>query len=72
MAKTQLEMLYDLMVSYKDDLNDIKNSVVSFFSEEELKSSFKIFTMFEFGLMERSIIGDTEKIISHWFFRAKK
>jgi ubiquinone/menaquinone biosynthesis C-methylase UbiE len=54
------------------DLNDIKKSIVSFYSEEELRSALSIFSRFEYGIMERSRIGDTGKIISHWFFWAEK
>jgi ubiquinone/menaquinone biosynthesis C-methylase UbiE len=54
------------------DLDDIKKSVVSFYSENELKSAFKIFSTFEYGIIERTIIGDIHKRISHWIFRAGK
>ncbi len=54
------------------DLKDIKNSVVSFYNENELKSYFKIFNKFEYGIIERTIIGDIQKRISHWIFWAEK
>ena len=54
------------------DISDLKNSIVSFYSEYELKTALSIFDKFEYGIMERSIIGDLNKIISHWFFRAFK
>ena len=54
------------------DLNDIKGSVVSFYSEFELKSEFNIFDNFEYGLIERTIAGDMNKKISHWIFSAAK
>ncbi len=54
------------------NLDDIKNSVVSFYNHNELQKIFSIFSKFEFGLMERSIIGNLSKVISHWFFRAEK
>ena len=54
------------------DLDDIKNSVVSFFNEKELTSAFAKFELFQYGIMERSLIGDIGKIISHWFFMAEK
>lgn len=54
------------------DLEDINNSIVSFFTEDELKSYLSIFGKFEYGLIERTIIGDMDKRISHWFFRAVK
>jgi SAM-dependent methyltransferase len=55
---------------WQTDLNDLDGSIVSFFTEDELKNHFKIFPNFEYGLLERSIIGDTSKIISHWVISA--
>ena len=54
------------------DINDIKNSIVSFYSEEELQSAFRIFSRFEYGIIERTLIGDLKKRISHWVFWAEK
>jgi SAM-dependent methyltransferase len=54
------------------DLEDIKNSVVSFYNENELKTCLKIFSKFEYGIIERTIIGDLQKRISHWIFWAEK
>jgi hypothetical protein len=51
------------------DLNDIKNSHVSFFSEVELKNLFSEFD-FKYGIIERSLLGNTTSIISHWYYRA--
>ncbi|MBN2038597.1 MAG: class I SAM-dependent methyltransferase [Spirochaetes bacterium] len=52
------------------DLSDLQNSVVSFYNEDELKSALSIFRYFEYGIMERSILGDMTKTVSHWYFRA--
>ncbi len=54
------------------DLEDIKNSVVSFYSENELISMMEIFSRFQYGIIERTLIGDIKKRISHWIFRAEK
>ena len=54
------------------DLDDLDGSTVSFFNEPELEKAFSNFTFFEYGLIERSLIGDTKKIISHWVVHAKK
>lgn len=51
---------------------DIRHSTVSFYSEAELRSALGIFSDSRYGIMERSLTGDIEKIISHWFFWAKK
>ncbi|HQO23685.1 MAG TPA: hypothetical protein PLM72_11450, partial [Spirochaetota bacterium] len=53
------------------DLDDIKGSVVSFYDENELCSALNKFSFFKYGLMERTPL-DSKKIISHWYFLAKK
>ncbi len=54
------------------ETRDINNAVVSFFNEEELQQAFGAFDGFEYGVMERSVLGDAHALISHWFFRAVK
>jgi ubiquinone/menaquinone biosynthesis C-methylase UbiE len=54
------------------NLSDIENSIVSFYSEYELKKYFSQFGSFLYGRMERTLLGDIDKIISHWYFRAFK
>lgn len=54
------------------DLDDISGSTASFYSEEEVKVSFSIFRGFTYGLMERTIMGDITKLISHWVIEARK
>ncbi len=58
--------------TWRTGLDDLTGSVVSFFSEDELKTLFSSFTEFSYGWMERTIIGDTGKVISHWIISAKK
>ncbi len=58
--------------TWRTGLDDLTGTVVSFFNEDELKDIFSIFTKFSYGWMERTIIGDTKKIISHWIISAKK
>ena len=53
------------------DLDDIKGSVVSFYDEKELCDALNRFSSFEYGIMERTPLG-SKKIISHWYFLAKK
>jgi len=50
----------------------LTGTVVSFFNEDELKDIFSIFESFSYGWMERTVIGDTSKVISHWIISAKK
>ena len=58
--------------TWQTDLNDIRGSIVSFYSEDELKEYFAVFPSLQYGIMERSIMGDMTKIISHWVIAAKK
>jgi len=57
---------------WKTELNDISGTIASFYNEEELQYYFKTFKNFNYGLIERSIVGDTSKIISHWTISAEK
>ncbi|HON77428.1 MAG TPA: class I SAM-dependent methyltransferase [Spirochaetota bacterium] len=54
------------------DLKDIRNSVVSFYDEEELNGALTPFTRHRYGIMERSTLGDITRTISHWYFEAVK
>jgi len=45
------------------NLSDIENSLVSFYSEDELKRYFSPFGSFSYGRMERTPLGDIDKII---------
>ncbi len=58
--------------TWKTGLDDLTGGVVSFFSEEELKDIFSIFGIFSYGWMERTIIGDISKVISHWIISAER
>ncbi|MFW5770497.1 MAG: class I SAM-dependent methyltransferase [Spirochaetota bacterium] len=58
--------------TWKTDRADIHGARMSFFDEEELTSLFSIFDSFEYGLMERTLIGSMDTRISHWFYRAAK
>jgi SAM-dependent methyltransferase len=54
------------------DLADIANSTVSFYDEDELKAALLAFPGFQYGMMERTLLGDTAARISHWYFWAQK
>ncbi|MCL1834116.1 MAG: class I SAM-dependent methyltransferase [Leptospirales bacterium] len=58
--------------TWKTGLDDISGTVVSFFSEPEINILFNSFADFSYGWIERTVIGDTAKIISHWIISAKK
>lgn len=57
---------------WETDLDDITGSVVSFYSEAEVRNEFSFFSECRYGLMERTLIGDTSSIISHWIIHAVK
>ncbi len=54
------------------DLEDIAGSTVSFYREEELPGLFDRFATFNYGIIERSLVGDAASVISHWVIRAGK
>lgn len=54
------------------DLADLHGATVSFFSEDEIISIFKSFNEFRYGWMARSIVGNPDKIVSHWIISARK
>ena len=54
------------------ELSDIENSVVSFYSENELKKGFSSFLSLTYGIMERTPLGRINERISHWYFRADR
>lgn len=53
-------------------LGDLEGSIVSFYSEDEVRRLFGDTDTLKLGFMERSIVGDTSKVISHWVISAKK
>ena len=57
--------------TWKTGLDDLSGTTVSFFSEEEVKKYFSIFRDCSYGWMERTIVGDTSKVISHWVISAR-
>jgi ubiquinone/menaquinone biosynthesis C-methylase UbiE len=54
------------------DLADIENSTISLYSEEELQKVLSIFSSSQYGIMERSTLGNINNKISHWYFKAVK
>ena len=57
---------------WETSLDDIAGATVSFFSENELDACFSPFIEVQYGLIERTLIGDTDSLISHWVIRAEK
>lgn len=57
---------------WRTGLEDLEGSVVSFFSEDELREALSSYSEFAYGIMERTIPGDMSKLISHWYFRATR
>lgn len=58
--------------SWITNLKDLKEQIVSFYNEKELLSVLKEFNKIEYGIIERTMIGDMNKLLSHWIFRAEK
>ena len=54
------------------DLQDLNGATVSFFDKSELDRYFRGFQHSSVGYTERSIVGNTDKVISHWLIMAKK
>ncbi len=57
--------------TWETTLPDIKGAVVSLYSLEEVRSYLNIFSEVHIGLMERTVLDDLSKKISHWYFCAK-
>ncbi len=57
---------------WQTELNDIAGTVTAFYSEEELKNYFSIFSSTEYGTAERSPLGTPQEVISHWVFYSSK
>ena len=58
--------------TWMTDLSDITGSIVSFYDEDELAGAFSLFRKFTYGHMERTLMGDTAALISHWVVHAVK
>ncbi|HQO39482.1 MAG TPA: class I SAM-dependent methyltransferase [Spirochaetota bacterium] len=57
---------------WRTKLDDLEGSTVSFYSEDEVKLIFSGFGELKYGFMERSIVGDRSKVISHWVISARR
>lgn len=57
---------------WQTSLTDISGAIVSFFDEKELAPYFRQFKTMQYGLIERSILGYRERIVSHWIIQAVK
>jgi ubiquinone/menaquinone biosynthesis C-methylase UbiE len=53
-------------------LADINGTIASFYREEELTHEFSLFGTLEYGLAERTLVGNTGSLISHWVVHAIK
>ena len=57
---------------WQTSLTDIAGTISAFYCENEVKSVFSNFETAQLGLSERTIMGDLDKLISHWIIRAIK
>ncbi len=58
--------------TWQTGLDDLTGTIVSFYVENEMKELFNGFSELRYGWMERTIIGDISKVISHWIIAARK
>jgi ubiquinone/menaquinone biosynthesis C-methylase UbiE len=56
--------------TWETALPDIDGAVVSLFSLEEVKTYLQVFSDFHIGLMERTVLDELDKKLSHWYFYA--
>jgi ubiquinone/menaquinone biosynthesis C-methylase UbiE len=56
--------------TWETTLPDINGAVVSLFSFDEVKTYLQIFNEYHIGLMERTVLDDLDKTLSHWYFYA--
>ncbi len=57
---------------WQTNLTDISGAITSFFSEDEVNHYLKGYRNLKYGLIERTIIGDLKKTISHWAIYSEK
>lgn len=57
--------------TWRTGVDDIRGTIASFYNEDEMRSAFSVFAEFKYGLMERTLIGDTGALISHWVIHAR-
>lgn len=56
--------------TWETALPDINGAVVSLFSLDEVKTYLHVFNEYHIGLMERTVLDDLTKTLSHWYFYA--
>lgn len=56
--------------TWETTLPDINGAVVSLFSLDEVKTYLQVFSEFHIGLMERTVLDELDKKLSHWYFYA--
>ncbi|WCL48078.1 class I SAM-dependent methyltransferase [Leptospira sp. GIMC2001] len=54
------------------ELTDLKGGYVRLFSEDDLNRFLKDFSEIKIGYMERTPLGELDKVIAHYFFQARK
>jgi hypothetical protein len=57
--------------TWETSLPDIQGAVISLYTLNEVKKYLGIFKEFHIGLMERTLIDELDKKLSHWYFYAK-
>jgi ubiquinone/menaquinone biosynthesis C-methylase UbiE len=57
---------------WRTTLPDIKDSIASFYGEEDIKEFFSGFSSLIIGSMQRSLMGRPDLIIAHWIIDATR
>ncbi len=57
---------------WKTGLKDIEGTIAAFYNEKEVKAYLGDFSSLEYGIAERSPVGNHHDIISHWLIYAQK
>lgn len=58
--------------SWQVDSQDLKQAQVLFVNSQQMLNFFREFGCFEYGIMNRSLLGQSQSIVSHYFFQARK
>ena len=56
--------------TWQTELPDLRGAIVSFYKENDLEYIFRDFSTEQHGLIERTPMGDTGRVISHWVIHA--
>ncbi|MCC5816510.1 MAG: class I SAM-dependent methyltransferase [Leptospira sp.] len=70
-VRSQKDTLLSVDKNQEMNLNDLKGGYVQLFDESKLRNILNMFGDVQIGYMERTLLGNMEKIISHYFFQVR-